>query len=34
MSRTAAGALWALAIIVALAVVGLEMHAGFFAGAK
>jgi hypothetical protein len=34
MSRTAAGALWALAIIVALAVVGLAIHAGYFAGAK
>ncbi len=34
MSRTAAGALWALAIIVALAVVGLAIHSGYFAGAK
>ena len=34
ISRTAAGALWALAIIVALAVVGLAIHAGYFAGAK
>ena len=34
MSRTAAGALWALAIIVALGVVGLAIHAGYFAGAK
>jgi hypothetical protein len=32
--RTAAGALWALAIIVALAVVGLAIHSGYFAGAK
>jgi hypothetical protein len=30
MSRTAAGALWAVAIIVALAVVGLAIHAGYF----
>jgi hypothetical protein len=34
MSRTAAGAVWALAIIVALGVVGLAIHAGYFAGAK
>ena len=34
ISRTAAGALWALAIIVALAVVGLAIHSGYFAGAK
>ena len=34
MPRTAAGALWALAIIVALALVGLAIHAGYFAGAK
>ena len=34
ISRTAAGALWALAIIVALAVVGLAIHAGYFASAK
>jgi hypothetical protein len=34
MSRTAAGALWALAIIVALVVVGLAIHSGYFAGAK
>ena len=34
ISRTAAGALWALAIIVALAVVGLAIHAGYFSGAK
>ena len=34
MPRAAAGALWALAIIVALAVVGLAIHAGYFAGAK
>ncbi len=34
MSRTAAGALWAAAIIVALGVVGLAIHAGYFAGAK
>jgi hypothetical protein len=34
MLRTAAGALWALAIIVALAVVGLAIHSGYFAGAK
>ena len=34
MSRAAAGALWALAIIVALAVVGLAIHSGYFAGAK
>ena len=34
MSGIAAGAVWALAIIVALAVVGLAIHAGYFAGAK
>ena len=34
LSKTAAGALWALAIIVALTVVGLAIHAGYFAGAK
>ena len=34
ISRTAAGALWALAIIVALGVVYLAIHAGYFAGAK
>ena len=34
MSGTAAAAVWALAIIVALAVVGLAIHAGYFAGAK
>ena len=34
ISRAAAGALWALAIIVALAVVGLAIHSGYFAGAK
>ena len=34
LSRTAAGALWALAIIVALAVIGLAIHSGYFAGAK
>jgi hypothetical protein len=34
ISRTAAGALWALAIIVALAVVGLAIHSGYFAGGK
>ncbi|MGO4870643.1 MAG: hypothetical protein ACLPGW_08540, partial [Roseiarcus sp.] len=34
MSRTAAGALWALALIVALGVVGLAIHAGYFTGAK
>ena len=34
MSRTAAGALWALAIIVALGVIGLAIHAGYFTGAK
>jgi hypothetical protein len=30
----ATGALWAVAIIVALAVVGLAIHSGYFAGAK
>jgi hypothetical protein len=34
MSGIAGGAVWALAIIVALAVVGLAIHAGYFAGAK
>jgi len=34
LPRNAAGALWALAIIVALAVVGLAIHAGYFSGAK
>jgi hypothetical protein len=34
ISRTATGALWAVAIIVALAVVGLAIHAGYFASAK
>jgi hypothetical protein len=34
LPRNAAGALWALAIIVALAVVGLAIHAGYFGGAK
>jgi hypothetical protein len=34
MSGTAAAAVWALAIIVALGVVGLATHAGYFAGAK
>ena len=34
MSRRAAGALWALAIIVVLGVVGLAIHAGYFTGAK
>ena len=34
LSKTAAGALWAVAIIVALTVVGLAIHAGYFAGAK
>ena len=34
MTRTAAGALWALAIIVALGVIGLAIHAGYFSGAK
>lgn len=34
ISGTATGALWAVAIIVALAVVGLAIHAGYFAGAK
>ena len=34
ISRTATGALWAVAIIVALAVVGLAIHSGYFAGAK
>ena len=34
LPRTATGALWALAIIVALGVVGLAIHAGYFAGAK
>ena len=34
MSGIAAGALWALAIIVALGVVGLAIHSGYFAGAK
>jgi hypothetical protein len=34
LTRIAAGALWALAIIVALAVVGLAVHAGYFNGAK
>ena len=28
------GALWALAIIVVLGLVGLAIHAGYFAGAK
>jgi hypothetical protein len=31
---SATGALWAVAIIVALAVLGLAIHAGYFAGAK
>lgn len=34
ISATATGALWAVAIIVALAVVGLAIHSGYFAGAK
>jgi hypothetical protein len=34
IAKTAAGPLWALAIIVALAVVYLAIHAGYFAGAK
>jgi len=34
ISRTAAGALWALAIVVALGVVYLAIHAGYFTGAK
>jgi hypothetical protein len=34
MSGIAAGALWALVIIVALGVVGLAIHSGYFAGAK
>jgi hypothetical protein len=34
ISGTATGALWAVAIIVALAVVGLAIHSGYFAGAK
>ena len=34
ISRAATGALWAVAIIVALAVVGLAIHSGYFAGAK
>jgi hypothetical protein len=34
MSGTAAAAVWALATIVALGVVGLATHAGYFAGAK
>jgi hypothetical protein len=34
ISRTAAGAMWALALIVALGVVGLAIHAGYFTGAK
>jgi hypothetical protein len=34
ISRTAAGALWAAAIVVALGVVYLAIHAGYFAGAK
>lgn len=33
-SKAGTGALWALAIIVALAVVGLAIHAGYFSGAK
>jgi hypothetical protein len=32
--NSATGALWALAIIVALAVLGLAIHAGYFNGAK
>jgi hypothetical protein len=34
ISTTATGALWAAAIIIALAVVGLAIHSGYFAGAK
>jgi hypothetical protein len=34
MSGTVAAAVWALAIIVALGVVGLAIHASNFAGAK
>jgi hypothetical protein len=34
ISRAVTGALWAVAIIVALAVVGLAIHSGYFAGAK
>ena len=34
LPRAAASALWALAIIVALAVIGLAIHSGFFAGGK
>jgi len=34
VSGIATGALWAVAIIVALAVVGLAIHAGYFAAAK
>jgi len=34
LSRTVAGALWALAIVVALGVIYLAIHVGYFAGAK
>ena len=34
ISPTATGALWAAAIIVALAVIGLAINSGYFAGAK
>ena len=34
LPRAATGALWAIAIVIALAVIGLAVHAGYFSGAK
>jgi len=34
LSRAATGALWAIAIVIALAVIGLAVHSGYFSGAK
>ena len=34
LSRAATGGLWAIAIVIALAVIGLAVHAGYFSGAK